>query len=53
MAGNTKFAWLVVVGSVLLMIWLKSTTDNDFKSWLVDQGLSELEEPLRNIGEIT
>lgn len=50
MAGNTKFAWLVVVGSVLLMIWLRSTTENDFKSWLVDQGLSELEEPLRNIG---
>ena len=52
MLDSKKVAWVVVVGSVLLMIWLKRSGNdrNELKDWLESNGLAEFEKPLRNAG---
>ena len=53
MTGSKKVAWLVVVGSVLLMIWLKKGNNNptELKQWLQTRKLGEFEKPLLNAGQ--
>ncbi len=53
MTGSKKVAWLVVVGSVLLMIWLKRGNKNatELKQWLQTRKLDEFEKPLMTAGQ--
>lgn len=52
MPNGKKLAWIVVVGSVLLTIWLnkKDTRDNELRKWLDTRGLVDMERLLRSLG---
>ena len=54
MPDNKKVAWLVLVGSVLLIMWLRRSGDNhnELQKWLKSNGLSEFEDPLKRAGQL-
>ena len=53
MPDNKKVAWLVLVGSVLLIMWLRRSGDDfsELHTWLKSKDLTEFEDPLQHAGQ--
>lgn len=53
MATPAKIAWIVVLVSVIVMVWLKQRSlhlEDEFHQWLLQNNLVDIENTLRNAG---
>ena len=53
MATPAKIAWIVVLVSVIVMVWLKQRSlhlEDEFHQWLLQNNLVDIEDTLRNAG---
>lgn len=53
MATSAKIAWIVVLVSVIVMVWLKQRNlylEDEFHQWLLQNNLVDIEDTLRNAG---
>ena len=53
MATSAKIAWIIVLVSVIVMVWLKQRNlylEDEFHQWLLQNNLVDIEDTLRNAG---
>lgn len=52
MPNGKRIAWIAVAGSVLLVLWLgkNASKDSELQKWLELRGLTNMERPLKALG---